>query len=181
MTMFPAIRQRLAALSTAEVTTLMSEWRRAHATPTEGIFVAEDAGRIIGTLFVDRSEAASVGWWRTFRLMRKHLSWWKAIEMTVILRQASLPIGREEIYISGVAIDSTYRRSGVAQQLVSAAEAYARHQRKRVSTVLIEPTNQASLNLFQKSGYQLYGSYVPLLGRLLLRRSRSLRLQKELV
>jgi ribosomal protein S18 acetylase RimI-like enzyme len=59
-------------------------------------------------------------------------------------------------WINRLAIDPVHRRRGYARQLIAAAENALRIRGISVIAALIESENEASLALFQESGYQLH-------------------------
>jgi ribosomal protein S18 acetylase RimI-like enzyme len=56
-------------------------------------------------------------------------------------------------WINRLAVHPDYRRQGVAETLIAAAEETLHAQGMDVISALIEPENIASLSLFQKTGY----------------------------
>jgi ribosomal protein S18 acetylase RimI-like enzyme len=56
-------------------------------------------------------------------------------------------------WINRLAIDPKYRRSGVAQKLIAAAEKALRKKGAKIISALVEDYNVASLSLFKKCGY----------------------------
>lgn len=59
-------------------------------------------------------------------------------------------------WINRLAVHPDYRRQGVAEALIAAAEETLHAQGMDVIAALIEPENIASLSLFQKTGYVEY-------------------------
>jgi len=56
-------------------------------------------------------------------------------------------------WINRLAVDPKYRRRGVAQKLIAAAEKALRKKGARIICALVEDYNAASLGLFKKCGY----------------------------
>jgi len=56
-------------------------------------------------------------------------------------------------WINRLAVDPKYRRRGVAQKLIAAAEKTLRKKGARIICALVEDYNVASLSLFKKCGY----------------------------
>jgi len=56
-------------------------------------------------------------------------------------------------WINRLAVDPKYRRKGVAQKLIAAAEKALRRKGARVICALVGSYNDASLSLFKKCGY----------------------------
>jgi len=56
-------------------------------------------------------------------------------------------------WINRLAVDPNYRRRGVAQKLIAAAEKALKKKGARIICSLIDDCNVASLNLFKKYGY----------------------------
>ncbi len=59
-------------------------------------------------------------------------------------------------WINRLAVHPDYRRQGVAEALIAAAEETLHAQGLDVIAALIEPENNASLSLFKKTGYAEY-------------------------
>jgi len=56
-------------------------------------------------------------------------------------------------WINRLAVDPKYRRRGVAQKLIAAAEKTLRKKGARIICALVEDYNAASLSLFKRCGY----------------------------
>ena len=56
-------------------------------------------------------------------------------------------------WVNRLAVDPEYRRQGVAQKLIVAAEKALRKKGARIFSVHVEDYNVASLSLFKKCGY----------------------------
>jgi len=56
-------------------------------------------------------------------------------------------------WINRLAVDPKYRRRGVAQKLIAAAEKALRKKGAKIISVHVEDYNVASLSLFKKCGY----------------------------
>jgi ribosomal protein S18 acetylase RimI-like enzyme len=56
-------------------------------------------------------------------------------------------------WINRLAVDPEYRRRGVSQKLIAAAEKVLRKKSARIIGALIDNYNVASLSLFKKYGY----------------------------
>jgi ribosomal protein S18 acetylase RimI-like enzyme len=56
-------------------------------------------------------------------------------------------------WINRLAVDPKYRRKGVAQKLIAAAEKALRKKGARIICALVDNCNVASLSLFKKCGY----------------------------
>lgn len=57
-------------------------------------------------------------------------------------------------WINRLAVDPRYRRHGIAQQLVKHAEEALAREGLIIVAVLVEATNESSLGLFRKLGYE---------------------------
>ena len=69
----------------------------------------------------------------------------------------------EMLWIEGIRVRSDYRRSGLAEKLVSHIENNAKNSGIKHSSMLIESQNKPSLNLAKKIGYnkQAKWNYIP--------------------
>ena len=63
---------------------------------------------------------------------------------------------RDAAYLQGLEVRETFRRQGIAKQLVELLEDQARQDGRGRVTVMIEPDNDASLALFGNLGYQVF-------------------------
>ena len=90
----------------------------------------------------------------------------------VIFEEDGIPIAichgvtyseEEMLWIEGIRVRSDYRRSGLAEKLVSYIENNAKNSGIKHSAMLIESQNQPSLNLAKKIGYnkQAQWNYIP--------------------
>ncbi len=64
--------------------------------------------------------------------------------------------GRMKGWINRLAVDPAHRRRGIAQQLVSRAEAALEKRGAAIFCVLIDAPNEESVRLFQKRGYVVH-------------------------
>ena len=63
---------------------------------------------------------------------------------------------RDAAYLQGLEVRETFRRQGIARQLVASLEDQARLDDRGRVTVMIEPDNDASLVLFGNLDYQVF-------------------------
>lgn len=56
-------------------------------------------------------------------------------------------------WINRLAVDPKYRRMGIAQKLIAAAEKALRKKGAKIFAALVDDSNVASLSLFKKCGY----------------------------
>ena len=63
-------------------------------------------------------------------------------------------------WINRLAVDSDYRRRGVAKTLIWEAEKTLRKRGVRIFCALIEVTNAGSMRLFRNCGYTVHGNIV---------------------
>jgi ribosomal protein S18 acetylase RimI-like enzyme len=64
--------------------------------------------------------------------------------------------GRMKGWINRLAVDPTYRRQGIAQQLISCVEEALEKRGAAIFCALIETPNKESIKLFQKMGYRTH-------------------------
>jgi ribosomal protein S18 acetylase RimI-like enzyme len=79
---------------------------------------------------------------------------WGAARSLFALSILDHRIGREEGFITDVAVLSTWRRQGVARELLARAEEEARLKRKRYLGLYVSAANQQARALYQRLGYR---------------------------
>jgi ribosomal protein S18 acetylase RimI-like enzyme len=140
--------------------------------PVAGLLVAVDGWALAGAVTVLTRDTAA----------RPGLRWLPALRplglrsMVHTLVRAACSAYRpapHEAYLCELAVAPAYRRRGIAQQLVRAAEAQARAWDKTLASAFVAPTNTASLGLLRKHGYHEVPAHW-------LRRHRPRRLEKSL-
>jgi ribosomal protein S18 acetylase RimI-like enzyme len=157
---------------------IMTEWRKAHPRPTEGIFLAEEDQQIIGTVYINLAEDSTISWWQQWKIVRS-LGFWPGVQAWLSLVRSTSKLAPHEAYGSGIATDPAYRRKGLGADLTTVAEDYARRQGKQIFFCYIAPDNHASIKLVTHQGYYL-NSDRPWLARLLRPKVRFLRYEKNL-
>jgi ribosomal protein S18 acetylase RimI-like enzyme len=127
--------------------------RHALGRPVEGVLVAVDDQTLAGVLCVITRESAA----------RPCLRWLPALRplglrgMVRTLLRAMRTYYRpapHEAYLFAFAVAPAYRRHGIAERLLQAAEALARARDKTLAIVMVARGNVASLGLLRKHGYR---------------------------
>lgn len=172
----PALRNVPAALQLAVRIKL---WQRMERLLCEGVLVAVDGDRLVGTITILTAETTPHLDWSDLNALRplglprmaQYLAVW------ALTRYKPTPA---EAYLYGVAVLPAYRRHGLALQLTAAAEAQARHLGKTFASGYIDRSNAPSLQLAQKRGYRFEESKRSGWRRLLGRQSSFVRIEKPL-
>ena len=74
-----------------------------------------------------------------------------------VLGYAGLLVAADEGYITNVAVFPEYRRRGVAAQLLSVFENFARGNRLAFLTLEVRPSNTAAIALYESLGFRQAG------------------------
>jgi ribosomal protein S18 acetylase RimI-like enzyme len=129
-------------------------WRHQGATFLRGMFVAEWEGQIIGTTMLRTAEMENDFSATTRRAFQQILGTWGATRSIFALSLLSHQIGRQEGFITDVAVVKGFRRYGVATLLVEHAEAHARVQHKRYLGLYVSKLNEGAQHLYTRAGFR---------------------------
>lgn len=122
--------------------------------PASGaVYVAEQAGHVVGTFTLVLEERILPGIWP---VLRRHLPYWSALRALLLLHL--LGAGRPEPHtalVEGVAVLPEWRGRGVGRRMMAEALAQA-HQagRQRVGLYVLEG-NEPALRLYRSVGFHV--------------------------
>ncbi len=145
-----------------------------------GLFVAEGDGTVVGTIALRRQNDPSLAEWESMGILFAELGLWGAIRALFHFSLLDQPIGREEVYVSDVAVSEPWRRRGVGRALLEHAERVAREWGKQALALDVSARNTPALELYRRLGYGEQRRRHPLLTRWLLNEPEWVRMRKEL-
>jgi ribosomal protein S18 acetylase RimI-like enzyme len=128
-------------------------WRRQGTSALRGMLVAVADSQVIGTITLRTWEMGSDNSGAAELAFHQVLGAWGAMRSIFALSLLDHLIGRDEGYITDVAVLSSYRRRGVAQALLARAEEDARIRRKRFLSLYVSAANQAARRLYLSAGF----------------------------
>jgi ribosomal protein S18 acetylase RimI-like enzyme len=156
-------------------------WRRQGINALRGMLVAVADSQVIGTITLrtwemggDNSGAAELAFHQV-------LGAWGAMRSIFALSLLDHVIGRDEGYITDVAVLSPYRRRGVAQALLARTEEDARIRRKRFLGLYVSAANQGARRLYVGAGFAEHRKRRSLLAGWLLHQRVWLYMRKDVV
>lgn len=145
-----------------------------------GLFVAEVEGAVAGTIALRRHNDPNLGEWESLGILLAELGLWGGIRAMVHFSLLDQSVGRDEVYVSDVAVSPPWRRRGVGRALLAQAEQTARAWGKRALALDVSARNTAALQLYRQLGYGEHHRRHPLLTRWLLGEPEWVRMRKEL-
>ncbi|NBU63490.1 MAG: GNAT family N-acetyltransferase [Chloroflexia bacterium] len=151
---------------------LMAEtWRRQGPAGLQGMWVAIIDDQIVATIALRarvtmrQLPPVPVEW-----LFIKALGFARAMYALTALSAIDHPIAPNELYISDVAVRSSYQRRGVARALLHHATSEARRLNLKSLCLFVSATNRAALALYQQAGYTVDFTHYSLLAWVMMRR-----------
>jgi len=156
-------------------------WRRQGATALRGMLVAVADNQVIGTITLRTWEMGSDNSGAAELAFHQVLGTWGAMRSIFALSLLDHIIGRDEGYITDVAVLNPYRRRGVAQALLIRAEEDARFRRKRFLGLYVSAANQAARRLYLRAGFAEHHKRRSLLAGWLLRQRVWIYMRKDVV
>jgi len=171
-----AFRGRMDRAGRIVARTLQAEMRRG----LPGLYVAERAGRVVGTLSLRRREDPEVASWAATLVLFQELGLWGGLRAMFYLSLVDQPVGGREVYVSDVAVEEAFRRQGVARALLHHAEKVARLWGKEALVLDVSAGNEAARRLYRSLGYTEERVRRSLLTRWLLGMGEWVRMRKVL-
>lgn len=156
-------------------------WQRQGVAALRGMFVACESGRVIGTTTLRTWEMTSDDGGAAEIAFHRVLGPWGALRSMFALSLLDHAIGRDEGYITDVAVLSRYRRRGVAQALLTRVEEEARLRRKRYLSLYVSAANASAHELYLRNGFADRRVRRSLLALLILHKWSWIFMRKELV
>jgi ribosomal protein S18 acetylase RimI-like enzyme len=132
---------------------LAATWRRQGPAALRGMLVVEHNGQIIGTATLRTAEMSNDDGGAAEIVFHQMLGMWGAARSLFALSLIDHRIGREEGFITDVAVLLPYRRQGVARALLARAEEEARAKQKRYLGLYVSAANEGARRLYQSIGF----------------------------
>jgi len=145
-----------------------------------GLFVAELEGRVAGTVALRRQSDPDVPEWDSAGILFSELGLWGGLRAMFYFSLLDQPCGRQEVYVSDVAVAAPLRRRGVGQALLHHAEKVARTWSKSALVLDVTAQNEAARQLYRRLGYTEQRLRRSLLARWLLKEGEWVRMRKDL-
>ncbi|MGB9723068.1 MAG: GNAT family N-acetyltransferase [Chloroflexia bacterium] len=171
-----AFRGRMDRAGRIIARTLRAEMRRG----LPGLYVAEQAGRVVGTLSLRRREDPEVASWSATAVLFQELGLWGGLRAMFYLSLVDQPIGKKDVYVSDVAVARAFRRQGVARAMLLHAEKVARLWGKEALVLDVNAENEPARRLYLSLGYTEERVRRSLLTRWLLQMGEWVRMRKVL-
>lgn len=144
-----AFRGRMDRAEHIVARTLQAEMRRG----LPGLYVAEQAGRVVGTISLRRREDPETASWAATAILFQELGWWGGLRAMFYLSLVDQPIGRKDVYVSDVAVEEAFRRRGIARAMLYHAEKVARLWGKKALVLDVGAGNEPARRLYLSLGY----------------------------
>ncbi len=135
------------------VRALATTWQRQGEIALRGMLVAEYEGSIIGTTTMRTCEMGNYDSIIAEAVFQEVLGMWGAARSMFALSLLDHQIDPHEGFLTDVAVEEGYRRSGVARSLLTRAEEEARARHKRFLGLYVSARNSNALNLYEQLGF----------------------------
>jgi ribosomal protein S18 acetylase RimI-like enzyme len=132
---------------------IASAWRRQGAQALRGMYVATVGERVVGTATLRTWEMGSDDGGATEAAFQQVLGVWGALRSLYALSLIDHRIGRDEGFITDVAVAEAYRRRGIARQLLAHLEEEAALRHKHFLALYVSARNQGARRLYEQLGY----------------------------
>jgi ribosomal protein S18 acetylase RimI-like enzyme len=142
--------------------------------------VALDGTHLVGVTSFEVAENLKLPKLKDFMILRP-LGFWSILRMLFVATVSYHPNNPREAYFHGLAVEPGYRRHGVAERLLLAAEQQALLIGKNLAVSIVSRANIASLKLVKKLGYCEMVEQPNFLRTFLLGVPKFIRLEKQIV
>jgi ribosomal protein S18 acetylase RimI-like enzyme len=133
---------------------LATAWQRQGQRALQGMFVAEYQQHIIGTITLRTWDMANEENSGAVELaFQQMLGLWGATRSIFALSLLSHHIGRQEGFVTDVAVQAAYRRQGVARHLLAHVEEEGRRRHKHYLGLYVSKSNTDAQKLYRSIGF----------------------------
>ena len=133
-----------------------------------------------GTIALRRQSDPDVSEWDSAGILFDELGLWGGLRAMFYFSLLDQPCGRQEVYVSDVAVATPVRRRGVGQALLQHAERVARTWGKKALVLDVTAQNEPARQLYRRLGYIEQRLRRSLLARWLLKEGEWVRMHKSL-
>jgi ribosomal protein S18 acetylase RimI-like enzyme len=120
----------------------------------QGMHVALDGDRVVGTITMRTTDMRTDDAGAVEQAFVRELGTWGTLRAMHALSQLDHRIGRDEGYITDVAVVPDLRRRGIAQLMVRYVMQLAREQRKGHLGLYVSGSNRAAIALYEQLGFR---------------------------
>ena len=143
-------------------------------------FVAENEGKIIGTIEIFTKEALK-NFKRNFSIYNEKLGYLKSIKAYFFSSISPYKMGDDTLYLDTVAVRSSFRRKGIARRLIQFAEDCARRYNKKYLSLWVAKDNKPAVGLYRNLGFDTIIKKFFILGNMMFKHSRWIYMKKEII
>ena len=119
----------------------------------EGMFVAEEEGKVVGTLGLKSHKDGLGDFLFALRLFWRELGWPQAPRALLGFYLLATPVAEDEAYIEYIAVAAGHRGRGLGRALLAKAEEWARQRGKRCLSLHVSATNTRARSLYERFGF----------------------------
>ncbi len=146
----------------------------------DGVLVAEQDGRIVGTLLIEPMHHTTQEN-RTFvNIATREMGMPRVLMASFLLWLIGHEPEQGEAYISDLGVASDSQGQGIGQQLLEQAEQWARNRRRDRLTLWVAATNERAIHVYEKAGMSIKETKNSWLTRLAFRIPRWYFMEKKL-
>ena len=135
------------------VEAMAEAWRRQGVSALRGMFVAVVDEQVVGTISLRTWEMGSESSGAAELAFHNVLGAWGALRSIFALSLLEHRIDRSEGYITDVAVQSAYRRQGIASALLERVEQEARLRGKRFLGLYVSASNKGAQRIYERAGF----------------------------
>lgn len=145
-----------------------------------GLHVAELDGRIVGTVALRRRGQPEAPVWPTTAILFEELGLLTGFRAMFYLSLLDQPVGRQEAYVSDVAVAPEWRRRGVGRAMMEKMEGLARSWGKRACVLDVNAKEEGARHFYLRLDYHEERKRRSLLTAWLLGTGEWVRMRKEI-
>lgn len=145
-----------------------------------GLFVAECAGHVVGTIALRRRHQPEPPFLPTIGVLFEELGPWGGLRAMFCLSLLDQSTRRDEAYVSDVSVLAGFRRRGVGQAMLAHVETVAQRWGKNALVLDVSAGNEGARRLYLRLGYEEVKIQRSLLTRWLLGTGEWVRMRKVL-
>jgi ribosomal protein S18 acetylase RimI-like enzyme len=121
----------------------------------DGMLVAEQDGRIVGTLLIEPMHHTTPENRAFVHVATRELGMPRVVMASFLLWLVGHEPESGEAYISDVGVAADCQEQGIGQQLMQHAEQWARSHRRARLTLWVAATNNRAIHVYEKAGFDI--------------------------